>query len=608
MKILFSQNKIRNSSKVQFLRDIAQADEPSIANFQQKIMRVYQKLVPRKSFVKKSVPKERYFFKKFLILLILTSILSPFVNVNAAINKQINYQGKLTTPAGVAVADGTYNMEFALYTVSSAGTAIWTETRTTTDKVQVTSGLFSVLLGEVTTLAGVNFNQTLYLGVNIGGTGTPGWDGEMTPRKKLGAVPAAVVSENAINMIGGVAGAVPYQSAARTTLFSAAGTTGQTLISGGTGSPTWFAPTAGSVLFAGTSGILQQDNANLFWDDSIDRLGIGQTVPTSKLDITTTALGVTQTTSSGLALVNTTAAAAGAQQISPALRWSGFGWKTDATAASQAVDFRSYVVPVQGAANPTGYLAFESSVNGGAYSDRMVIDSAGNVGIGTTVASSFGNSTSKQFTIFDTGTSRVGLSLVSDPANADDPIGILAFLNEDSSNTAGRGGPRILGMRGTTDNSGYLRFDVANNADAAAALTISQSGNMSMPSHVTNAFIVGAATSPSGAIHIEGPGQTRDFYSVKDTSTSYPNVVLNVLNSAGAQAGSITHTAATTVAYNTSSDRRLKENIIPTTIGLSTLIQIPVSDYNFISDPAKQVQGFIAQDLYNYYPDAVSVG
>ena len=115
-------------------------------------------------------------------------------------------------------------------------------------------------------------------------------------------------------------------------------------------------------------------------------VGIGTTTPTSKLDVTTTALGVTQTTTSGLALVNTTAAALGAQQISPALRWSGFGWKTDATAASQAVDFRSYVVPVQGAANPTGYLAFESSVNGGAYSATppFVITSGGNIGIGTT--------------------------------------------------------------------------------------------------------------------------------------------------------------------------------------------------------------------------------
>jgi hypothetical protein len=114
-------------------------------------------------------------------------------------------------------------------------------------------------------------------------------------------------------------------------------------------------------------------------------VGIGQTVPTSKLDVTTAGLGVTQTTSSGLALVNTTAAALGAQQISPALRWSGFGWKTDAVAASQAVDFRSYVVPVQGAANPTGYLSFGSSINGAAYNDgQMVLTSAGNVGINTT--------------------------------------------------------------------------------------------------------------------------------------------------------------------------------------------------------------------------------
>lgn len=69
---------------------------------------------------------------------------------------------------------------------------------------------------------------------------------------------------------------------------SAAGTTGQALISGGTGAPTWFAPTAGSVIFAGTSGILQQDNANFFWDDSTNMLGIG-TAPSYGLDVNSTA-------------------------------------------------------------------------------------------------------------------------------------------------------------------------------------------------------------------------------------------------------------------------------------------------------------------------------
>ncbi|MBI5465974.1 MAG: hypothetical protein HY974_01645, partial [Candidatus Kerfeldbacteria bacterium] len=142
----------------------------------------------------------------------------------------------------------------------------------------------------------------------------------------------------------------------------------------------------GSQALAAAETVFQVQNygTNLVTVLGDGNVGIGQTVPTSKLDVTTGGLGVTQTTSSGLALVNTTAAAVGAQQISPALRWSGFGWQTG-TSTSQAVDFRSYVVPVQGAANPTGYLSFGSSVNGAAYSDgQMVITTAGNVGIGTT--------------------------------------------------------------------------------------------------------------------------------------------------------------------------------------------------------------------------------
>ncbi len=42
--------------------------------------------------------------------------------------------------------------------------------------------------------------------------------------------------------------------------------------------------TQGSVIFAGTSGELVEDNANLFWDDTNNRLGIGTTVPVSNLE------------------------------------------------------------------------------------------------------------------------------------------------------------------------------------------------------------------------------------------------------------------------------------------------------------------------------------
>jgi hypothetical protein len=43
--------------------------------------------------------------------------------------------------------------------------------------------------------------------------------------------------------------------------------------------------TAGSVLFAGTSGVLAQDNSNLFWDNTNKRLGINTNTPGVNLDV-----------------------------------------------------------------------------------------------------------------------------------------------------------------------------------------------------------------------------------------------------------------------------------------------------------------------------------
>ncbi|MEK7566887.1 MAG: hypothetical protein AAB527_02020, partial [Patescibacteria group bacterium] len=45
------------------------------------------------------------------------------------------------------------------------------------------------------------------------------------------------------------------------------------------------AMTSGSVLFAGAGGLLSQDNSNLFWDDTNNRLGIGTTTPRGTLGI-----------------------------------------------------------------------------------------------------------------------------------------------------------------------------------------------------------------------------------------------------------------------------------------------------------------------------------
>ncbi len=146
-------------------------------------------------------------------LFVVFAVLSTLIYTNyspkkaqaaAGINEQLNYQARLLDSTGAVVADGTYNMEFKIYQDGTgcvsggsppcSGTLKWTETRTSTNKVTVKNGYFSVNLGSVTAFStSVDWNQdTLWLSINIGGTGSPSWDGEMTPFRRLAAVPYAM--------------------------------------------------------------------------------------------------------------------------------------------------------------------------------------------------------------------------------------------------------------------------------------------------------------------------------------------------------------------------------------------------------------------------------
>jgi len=71
------------------------------------------------------------------------------------------------------------------------------------------------------------------------------------------------------------------------------------------------------------------------------------------------------------------------------------------------------------------------------------------------------------------------------------------------------------------------------------------------------------------------------------------------------QIGSITQNGTTAVAYNTSSDYRLKENVAPMTGALATVQALKPVTYDWISDKSKG-QGFIAHELQAVVPDCVS--
>jgi len=79
-------------------------------------------------------------------------------SAEAAFEKRLNYQGRLTDANGVPVADGPHDMTFSIWSAESGGTSLWSE-----GPVSVTTkdGLFSVVLGG-TSAIGLDFESAQY--------------------------------------------------------------------------------------------------------------------------------------------------------------------------------------------------------------------------------------------------------------------------------------------------------------------------------------------------------------------------------------------------------------------------------------------------------------
>jgi len=75
----------------------------------------------------------------------------------------------------------------------------------------------------------------------------------------------------------------------------------------------------------------------------------------------------------------------------------------------------------------------------------------------------------------------------------------------------------------------------------------------------------------------------------------------------GSLVGSITHTTTST-AYNTSSDYRLKENIVDAPSASDDIDAIQVRSFDWKADGSHQKYGMVAQELQTVAPEAVSEG
>lgn len=195
-------------------------------------------------------------------------------------------------------------------------------------------------------------------------------------------------------------------------------------------------------------------------------------------------------------------------------------------------------------------------------------------------------------------------------------------------------------------NSCVIRWGNANriNGDSNGQVGINE-GTPGAQLHVTSgsstrkgAILKGAASQSANLLEVQDSAATAKAYTradgsqvvslaATDTNAGFTSIVTNngytclglwqqastsggvsqylaAFYNASTIVGSITHNGSST-AFNTSSDYRLKENLVPLSNPVSRLGALPVYRFNFKSDPTRTVDGCLAHEVAQVVPEAV---
>ena len=165
----------------------------------------------------------------------------------------------------------------------------------------------------------------------------------------------------------------------------------------------------------------------------------------------------------------------------------------------------------------------------------------------------------------------------------------------------------IFQKRNYGNGGGDLIFAVDSSSDASnwveadEKMRIDINGNLNVGRTVaTTSNTVGCSVMPVGSIIIE-----RDNNQLMSLNRLNGNgTMILFARGAGNNVGSIVGNTSS-VSYNTSSDYRLKENVTEVTDGISRVKLLKPSRFNFIADPDKTVDGFLAHEVQDVVPEAI---
>jgi len=302
---------------------------------------------------------------------------------------------------------------------------------------------------------------------------------------------------------------------------------------------------------------------------------------------------------------------------------------------AQLIDGKAASVEFSAGSVSTPSITFDGDVNTGIFSpaadtiafaeggsEAARIDSSGRLLVGTSSARTWGGITG-QFLLEGTGYNSSSPFFI---ANANDNYG--AFL------TLGKTRGTSVGSNTVVQNNDYLGEVSFAGGDGSTlrqgagitAYVDGTPGASDMPGRLVFSTTADGASSPTERMRIKSDGvvaintttpQGAEFLQVKETFSASNGFCiltevtgtadkfhLRFLNGNGV-VGSI-KTSGSTTSFNTSSDYRLKENVILLTGAINRVNQLRVHRFNFIADPDNTVDGFIAHEAQAVVPECIT--
>jgi hypothetical protein len=205
----------------------------------------------------------------------------------------------------------------------------------------------------------------------------------------------------------------------------------------------------------------------------------------------------------------------------------------------------------------------------------------------------FGNNNTEKMRIDNNGNVGIGLSASLSglcvnntirSQNSSSNISYIGFTTYQSSATVGT---MFSYIGGDARSTGFLNF----NTNDTERMRIQSDGNILM-----------GRTNSLSITHTLSLNKDDSVLGINTNNATATSVTLY---SQGTPVGSISVTASAT-SYNTSSDYRLKQNVVDIADGITRVKQLQPKRFNFIADAGTTVDGFVAHEAQTIVPEAVT--